>query len=272
MPRDATLPTPDASVANDGKGPDTWLARREKVKNGRGMPLTIAVQLLKTPTAQLGVNGGSQHPAKRKAGGHGPTLAGEVEHLLPTPRAADHTHSMTAPAAMKHVEDGNGSLAETLGYHLLPTPMTSDTQHPAPVDMRRKSPGLRAVESLLPTPKAGDAEFGMPRTSGRPPEKSTHLMTRMEYGKPESSWGPYAAAIERWEIVLGRPAPDPTEAGPKGGRRLSAAFVEWLMGLPEEWVTAPERGLSRTQQLKMLGNGVVPQQALYALRLAEVAG
>ena len=41
----------------------------------------------KTPTSQLAVNGGSQHPEKRKAGGHGPTLADEVEHLLPTPVA-----------------------------------------------------------------------------------------------------------------------------------------------------------------------------------------
>lgn len=36
------------------------------------------------------------------------------------------------------------------------------------------------------------------------------------------------------------------------------------MGLPPGWVTAvPE--LPRTQQLKILGNGVVPQQALLAL-------
>jgi hypothetical protein len=45
--------------------------------------------LLKTPTAQLAINGGSQHPDKRKAGGHGPTLADEVEHLFPTPKASD---------------------------------------------------------------------------------------------------------------------------------------------------------------------------------------
>lgn len=45
--------------------------------------------LLKTPTAQLAENGGSQHPDKRRAGGHGPTLADEVEHLLPTPVAHD---------------------------------------------------------------------------------------------------------------------------------------------------------------------------------------
>ncbi len=37
---------------------------------------------------------------------------------LPTPRAADGKASMTAPAARRHVEDGNGSLAEVLGSAL----------------------------------------------------------------------------------------------------------------------------------------------------------
>jgi DNA (cytosine-5)-methyltransferase 1 len=46
--------------------------------------------------------------------------------------------------------------------------------------------------------------------------------------------------------------------------RLNPKFVEYMMGLPEGWVTALE--LSRTQQLKMLGNGVVPQQAYYAIQ------
>jgi DNA (cytosine-5)-methyltransferase 1 len=43
-------------------------------------------------------------------------------------------------------------------------------------------------------------------------------------------------------------------------------FVEWLMGLPEGWVTEVP-GLTRTQQSVALGNGVVPQQAAAALRL-----
>jgi DNA (cytosine-5)-methyltransferase 1 len=47
--------------------------------------------------------------------------------------------------------------------------------------------------------------------------------------------------------------------------RLNPQFVEYIMGLPKGWVTEME--LSRTQQLKMLGNGVVPQQAYYALQL-----
>lgn len=48
----------------------------------RGGGSTCRPRLLKTPTAQLGTNGGSQHPEKRKAGGHGPTLADQVEWEL----------------------------------------------------------------------------------------------------------------------------------------------------------------------------------------------
>jgi hypothetical protein len=38
---------------------------------------------LKTPTANLGSGSGSHHPVLRKQGGHGPTLADEVEHTIP---------------------------------------------------------------------------------------------------------------------------------------------------------------------------------------------
>jgi len=47
--------------------------------------------------------------------------------------------------------------------------------------------------------------------------------------------------------------------------KLNAKFVEYMMGLPEGWVT--DLNISRSQQLKILGNGVVPQQAYYALQL-----
>jgi DNA (cytosine-5)-methyltransferase 1 len=47
--------------------------------------------------------------------------------------------------------------------------------------------------------------------------------------------------------------------------KLNAEFVEYMMGLSGGWVT--QIGLSRAQQLKMLGNGVVPQQAEYALEI-----
>jgi len=47
--------------------------------------------------------------------------------------------------------------------------------------------------------------------------------------------------------------------------KLNAPFVEYMMGLPKGWVTDIE--LSRAQHLKMLGNGVVPQQAYHALEI-----
>jgi DNA (cytosine-5)-methyltransferase 1 len=42
------------------------------------------------------------------------------------------------------------------------------------------------------------------------------------------------------------------------------ALVEWMMGLPEGWVTDVP-GLSRKDKIKALGNGVVPQQAAAAI-------
>jgi DNA (cytosine-5)-methyltransferase 1 len=82
------------------------------------------------------------------------------------------------------------------------------------------------------------------------------------------AWGDYEPAIRRWEQAIGRAAPPPTETGPKGGQRLSPRFVEWMMGLPAGWVTDVP-GLTRNAQLKALGNGVVPQQALAALQVLD---
>jgi len=38
------------------------------------------------------------------------------------------------------------------------------------------------------------------------------------------------------------------------------------MGWPEGWVTDPAVGLTRPEQLKRCGDGVVPQQAAWAIR------
>lgn len=84
-------------------------------------------------------------------------------------------------------------------------------------------------------------------------------------GSGDIAWGDYEPAIRRWELILGRSAPAPTQTGRGGGQQLSPRFVEWLMGLPEGHVTAVP-GLTRNEQLGRLGNGVVPQQAAAALR------
>jgi DNA (cytosine-5)-methyltransferase 1 len=91
-------------------------------------------------------------------------------------------------------------------------------------------------------------------------------MTMPTLARTQTDWGKFAPAIERWEEVLGQPAPSPTKPdGKDGAHRLSSEFTEWMMGLPAGWIT--DVGLSRNEELKACGNGVVPQQAELALRM-----
>lgn len=167
---------------------------RTGVVGGAGGAVPGGVTLLPTPDASQGSRGGSQHPDKRRAGGHSVSLADVVEHLLPTPAARDW-------------KSGQSNL---LGVNSRP--------------LNEVSESLRG-------------------------------------------WGEYAAAITRWEPVIGRGAPAPTEPSGKDGRmRHSPRLAEWMMGLPGGHVTAVP-GLEREDQLRALGNGVVPQQGAYAFRL-----
>jgi DNA (cytosine-5)-methyltransferase 1 len=72
--------------------------------------------------------------------------------------------------------------------------------------------------------------------------------------------GRFSSVIDRWETVLDRSYPPPLEEG-----KLNPVFVEWMMGLPEGWVTG--HGIPRSSALKLLGNGVVPQQAKAAIQI-----
>lgn len=95
------LPTP--TEADSKRGPD--YAKRDRDGAGgddlvtaicRLFPRDKAEKLFKTPTANLANNGAAQHPDKRKAGGHGPTLEDEVCFLLnvdPDAVADDGPHS-----------------------------------------------------------------------------------------------------------------------------------------------------------------------------------
>lgn len=141
---------------------------------------------------------------------------------------------------------------------LMPTPTTQDaTNLGGPSQARRKSPGLNWI---------GPRQLGAPDELDPPGEQ---LRIAMPGEEPDTDWGPFLAAVRRWEAVLGRPAPAPAEEGPKG-TRLAPRFVEWMMGLPDGWVTDVP-GLTYRQQLRALGNGVVPQQAAHALRVMGVA-
>ena len=117
----------------------------------------------------------------------------------------------------------------------------------------------RAPGALIPTPQATNAT-----ASSAGYGANLHEVAR---GMETGVFGAYGQAIARWERVLGRPAPSPTVPSTReGGRaRLSTRFVEWLMGLPEGHVTGEDLGLTREQQLRLLGNGVVPQQGAAAI-------
>jgi DNA (cytosine-5)-methyltransferase 1 len=80
------------------------------------------------------------------------------------------------------------------------------------------------------------------------------------------TWGRFEPAVKRWEAIIGYSAPAPTEpTGKDGAPRLSSKFTEWMMGLEPGWITGV--GLSRKDELKACGNGVVPQQAKLALTI-----
>lgn len=86
-------------------------------------------------------------------------------------------------------------------------------------------------------------------------------------------WGDTAPAILTWAMLTKRNPPpiviDHADKAlhprfPETRAATNPEFIEFLMGLPEGWVTGVP-GLTRTQQVKALGNGVVPLQAAFAL-------
>ncbi|MEU9791915.1 hypothetical protein AB0E27_15050 [Streptomyces sparsogenes] len=109
--------------------------------------------LLKTPTSNIGKNGGSQHPSQRKSGGHGPNLADEVEWLLPTPKASDGTKGSP------NQRHGNGDMTlPSAAASLLPTPRASDTGTPGRRPGKGWRPPLSAVVLPLWAEAAPEAE------------------------------------------------------------------------------------------------------------------
>jgi DNA (cytosine-5)-methyltransferase 1 len=163
------------------------------------------------------------------------------------------------------------NLNDTAVNELLPTPTTQDgSNNGGPSQFQRNTLPLNAEVTLLPTPNASDCTGG----GAHPDNREGHSRQLIDYAllAGSTAWGKYEPAIRRWESLT-RPAPAPTEPNKNGNPRLAAAFSEWLMGWPDGWVTDPAIGISRNDQLRIVGNGVCPQQAAAALRfLLEVAG
>lgn len=173
--------------------------------------------------------------------------------LLPTPNAGlgEHRRDFGQDPKRRRAQGRQVSTADVL-CHLLPTPTATpygSNQSPSPGAAIR--PSLDSLAPLLPTPMVGSTS---PAAHGQ-----ISGQFRRQMDEALAQFGAYADVIARWQPVVGRPAPEPTING-----RLSPLFVEWMMGLPDGWVTDVP-GLTRAQQLKALGNGVVPQQAAAAL-------
>ena len=149
--------------------------------------------------------------------------------------------------------DGYGGQLHAAGVGSVETGAAGSTQQRQ--RSRRESDARGTLADADP-----DCSSGKASDNGGPWGRNAGRQKPVEHNGPVD-WGKYAQAITRWERLT-RPAPAPTYQR-AGRKRLNPAFVEWLMGLPKGHVTG--HGLSAAKELKMLGNGVVPQQAAAAI-------
>lgn len=211
----------------------------------RGDDLTDLQAKANQPTCPPSGSTLSTLPTPRSTDGNGPGRHGDGDldlktavSLLPTPRATR-----------------GGSHTETLALLPTPTAQRSGRNKSQSVGASVR-PSLDSIATLLPTPRASDGVRGSTDQRGSAGGLSLPAAVQAE------RWGKYAAAVARHEMAIGRAAPNPTRPPrrPAGKPTLSPEFVEWLMMLPARHVTGVPH-LTRTQQLKALGNGVVPAQA-----------
>ena len=161
----------------------------------------------------------------------------------------------------------------TTPRRLLPTPTANLGRNGGGQDAEKRRAGGHAVSiedvaislpKLPPTPRASDGTHGGPNSRGSKGDLALPAAACQDFGE-------YGEAIARHEQTFGHAAPSPTELGKKGAPRLAARFAEWMMCLPDGWVTDPTiwDGMTdtaaRNAQLHALGNGVVPPQAYAAL-------
>ena len=252
--------------------------------------------LLRSPIAVEGA-GGAVSAEVKIAKGHYVMLRDQIKDLitLPTPAVA-HIRNHDEPiedylGRRQDYLDGKSkgmpgaSLGVAVRMEMLMTPVASEgSKAPSQQSSETKSKTgqvwlsnqakdiqVNSEIKLLPTPNT------MEHREIKTAEQIAELKLRSPGGyrnlreeviNEAVAWGKFEPVIRRWEATIDRPAPLPTKPdGKDDGHRLSADFVEWMMGLPEGWVCDPEIGLKRVEQLKALGNGVVPQQAELALRL-----
>ena len=133
----------------------------------------------------------------------------------------------------------------------------ADQAHPVAEDGQARP--LARRRGLLPTPTASLARKGGP--NGFYSDGTPTLTAAVQPGR----WGKYAPAITMHEHFAGRPQPPETEPDKNGKPRLSARFDEWVMALPDGWITDVP-GINYNDALRLCGNGVIPAQGEAAYR------
>lgn len=244
------MPTP---TAHDAEG-------RSMRAGGPGLP-DVAI-LLPTPLsgeARHGSPGQHRTRGDKMLTGEVLGMLGEQTPLFSTPGAYDGERGGPQDPAKRRAGGHYVTLQDQACFDLLPSPMAADGDRGS-LKFPRGNPTLKGA--LLPTPSVATATGGQTSRSGSRSDEKLLGGLAMDMAV---EWGAYEPAIRRWEYIRGIEAPCPVEPGQKGRPRLAPPFVEWMMGLPPGWVTGIE-GLSRAKQLKLLGNGVVPQQVYLALR------
>ena len=168
---------------------------------------------------------------------------GQGSTLLRTPVASESSGGIVPYDKAK--ENGNQISLTAQIQKFLPTPVARDFKG----DSGWKD-NVSAVVRMLPTPTVGDSKSDKMSEGYGDNLRAT--------AQKSMDWSQFEPAIRRWEAVTGREAPVPLIE-----EKLNPEFTEWMMGLPEGWIT--DLDLSWTQQIKACGNGVVPQAAAEAL-------
>jgi hypothetical protein len=248
------LPTPRASEPGStsvGYG-DSLNDFASRVVNGYAKK---DIELLRSPTASQGQGGALGEAEARRRGNtvgirdqamdiakaQGLKVSRSADNLFPTPVASEGTKAPSQQTSATKSKTGQVWLSNV----------------------------AKDLQPLLPTVTAVDGNtVAKSELDNNDPKHRLKVQSQV-LARDNSGWGKFEPAIKRWEAIIGRPAPEPTKPdGKDGNHRLSSKFTEWMMGLPDGWIT--DIGLKRNDELKACGNGVVPQQAELALSLLGV--
>lgn len=212
----ASVPAPSVLYDSEKAGGPDW--SRGRAEQGRQLGFADAVNLLPTPIAHDAQGGKTpEQVAAARAQGYGVSNVNEtvVNELLPTPVARD-----VKGGNIRGTQDCLPG-AVGMGMALLPTPVAGDGDKGGP--NARHGSGDKPLSSvLLPTPAAtdGDGRGPVPVAVRKAGGHSVHLADTI--CDRTVDWGRFAPAIRRWERVLGRPAPDPSQ--------ISGSMIHWARG------------------------------------------